>query len=163
MPVTANPDYLIVGQGLAGSLLAMTLVKMGKSVLVVDRYQTSSASRVAAGLLNPVTGRKLDRAIIVVLALAVVFLFTVHFFNNHFRPDKFPQDTTMFTGRVPLEIYIHEHRREYERLLASGELEKYLVNAPTEPRAKSASLLGAILITFGLFLLTLVITGFLGL
>ena len=95
--------------------------------------------------------------------LAIVFLFTVHFFNNHFRPDKFPQDTTMFTGRVPLALYKHEHRREYERLLASGELEKYLVNAPTEPRAKSASLLGATLITFGLFLLALVITGFLGL
>ena len=95
--------------------------------------------------------------------LAIVFLFTVHFFNNHFRPDKFPQDTTMFTGRVPLELYKHEHRREYERLLAAGELDQYLVNAPTEPRAKSASLLGAILITFGLFLLTLVITGFLGL
>jgi len=95
--------------------------------------------------------------------LAAVFLFTVHFFNNHFRPDKFPQDTTMFTGRVPLELYIHEHRREYERLKASGELDKYLVDAPTEPQAKSASLLGATLISFGLFLLTLVITGFLGL
>jgi len=95
--------------------------------------------------------------------LAAVFLFTVHFFNNHFRPDKFPQDTTMFTGRVPLELYKHEHRREYERLLASGELERFLVSAPTEPQSRSASLLGATLITFGLFLLTLVITGFLGL
>jgi cytochrome b subunit of formate dehydrogenase len=94
--------------------------------------------------------------------LAAVFLFTVHFFNNHFRPDKFPQDTTMFTGRVPLEIYKHEHRREYERLLASGELERFLVDAPTEPQSRSASLLGATLITFGLFLLTLVILGFLG-
>jgi cytochrome b subunit of formate dehydrogenase len=94
--------------------------------------------------------------------LAAVFLFTVHFFNNHFRPDKFPQDTTMFTGRVPLEIYKHEHRREYERLRASGELDRYLVDAPTEPQSASASLLGAILITFGLFLLTLVILGFFG-
>ena len=94
--------------------------------------------------------------------LAAVFLFTVHFFNNHFRPDKFPQDTTMFTGRVPLEIYKHEHRREYDRLKASGELERYLVDAPTEPQSASASLLGAVLITFGLFLLTLVILGFFG-
>jgi cytochrome b subunit of formate dehydrogenase len=94
--------------------------------------------------------------------LAAVFLFTVHFFNNHFRPDKFPQDTTMFTGRVPLEIYKHEHRREYERLLASGELDRFLVDAPTDPQSASASLLGATLITFGLFLLTLVILGFFG-
>ncbi len=94
--------------------------------------------------------------------LAVVFLFTVHFFNNHFRPDKFPLDTTMFTGRVPLEHYRHEHRREYDRLVASGELEKYLVNAPTEPMAMGSSVLGATLIVIGLSLLTLVLLGFLG-
>jgi len=94
--------------------------------------------------------------------LAVVFLFTVHFFNNHFRPDKFPLDTTMFTGRVPLEHYRHEHRREYDRLVASGELEKYLVDAPTEPMAMGSSVLGATLIVIGLSLLTLVLLGFLG-
>ena len=94
--------------------------------------------------------------------LAVVFLFTVHFFNNHFRPDKFPLDTTMFTGRVPLEHYRHEHRREYDRLVASGELEKYLVDAPSEPMARGSSILGATLIVIGLSLLTLVLLGFLG-
>jgi hypothetical protein len=94
--------------------------------------------------------------------LAVVFLFTVHFFNNHFRPDKFPLDTTMFTGSVPLEHYRHEHRAEYDRLLASGELEKYLVNAPSRPMARGSSILGGVLITIGLTLLTLVILGFLG-
>ncbi|MGD2130802.1 MAG: hypothetical protein PVJ33_15240 [Lysobacterales bacterium] len=95
--------------------------------------------------------------------LAAVFLFTVHFFNNHFRPDKFPQDITMFTGRVPLEIYKHEHRREYDRLVASGELEKYLVHAPSAPMTRGSKMLGATLITIGLTLLTLVIIGFLGL
>jgi cytochrome b subunit of formate dehydrogenase len=94
--------------------------------------------------------------------LAVVFLFTVHFFNNHFRPDKFPLDTTMFTGRVPLEHYRHEHRREYDRLVASGELEKHLVSAPTEPLAKGSKILGMMLIAIGLTLLTLVLLGFLG-
>jgi len=94
--------------------------------------------------------------------LAAVFLFTVHFFNNHFRPDKFPQDITMFTGAVPLEIYRHEHRRDYERLKASGELEKYLVDAPSEPMKRGSKVLGAILITVGLTLLTLVLLGFLG-
>jgi cytochrome b subunit of formate dehydrogenase len=94
--------------------------------------------------------------------LAAVFLFTVHFFNNHFRPDKFPQDITMFTGKVPLEIYRHEHRKEYERLLASGELDKYLVEAPSGPMTRASKMLGAMLITFGLFLLTLVLLGFLG-
>ena len=35
--------------------------------------------------------------------LAVAFIFTIHFFNTHFRPDKFPMDPVIFTGRVPLE------------------------------------------------------------
>jgi thiosulfate reductase cytochrome b subunit len=94
--------------------------------------------------------------------LAAVFLFTVHFFNNHFRPDKFPQDTTMFTGRVPLEVYRHEHRREYQRLVDSGELEKYLVNAPSTKLRLGSKILGATLITVGLTLLVLVLSGFLG-
>jgi len=94
--------------------------------------------------------------------LAVVFLFTVHFFNNHFRPDKFPLDTTMFTGSVPLEHYRHEHRREYDRLVASGELEKYLVSEPSQPMARGSKILGTTLIIIGLTLLTLVLLGFLG-
>ena len=94
--------------------------------------------------------------------LAAVFLFTVHFFNNHFRPDKFPLDTTMFTGRVPLELYMHEHRREYDRLVESGELDKYLVAAPTQPMRRGSRLLGVSLIAIGLSLLTLVFLGFLG-
>ena len=94
--------------------------------------------------------------------LAVVFLFTVHFFNNHFRPDKFPLDTTMFTGRVPLELYMHEHRREYDRLVASGELDKYLVAAPAQPLRRGSRILGVTLIAIGLSLLTLVFLGFLG-
>lgn len=54
-----NVDCLIVGQGLAGSLLARAFLARGRSVLVVDDGNPSAASRVAAGLVNPVTGRKL--------------------------------------------------------------------------------------------------------
>lgn len=93
--------------------------------------------------------------------LAAVFLFTVHFFNNHFRPDKFPQDITMFTGRVPLEIWKHEHRREYDRLVAEGKLDTVLVDAPSVPMRRGSKVLGATLITIGLTLLTLVLLGFL--
>lgn len=51
-------DYLIVGQGLAGTLLAYFLIKKNKTVFVVDEVQTSSASRIAAGIFNPITGRR---------------------------------------------------------------------------------------------------------
>lgn len=94
--------------------------------------------------------------------LAVLFLFTVHFFNNHFRPDKFPLDVVMFTGSVSLEQFKHEHRVEYNRLVASGELEKYLVDVPSQPMTLGAKILGFTLIAFGLLLLVLVLIGILG-
>ncbi|TSA15937.1 MAG: cytochrome C, partial [Betaproteobacteria bacterium] len=84
--------------------------------------------------------------------LAALFLFTVHFFNNHFRPDKFPLDVVMFTGSVPLEEFKHEHTVEYNRLVETGELSKYLVDEPTRPMALGSRILGFSLIAFGLFL-----------
>lgn len=92
--------------------------------------------------------------------LAAMFLFTVHYFNSHFRPDRFPMSTIMFTGAVPLEEFKHEHRLEYERLKANGELEKYLVKPPSGPFEKGSRALAAVLILAGLALLTLVIIGY---
>jgi cytochrome b subunit of formate dehydrogenase len=93
--------------------------------------------------------------------LAAVFLFTVHFFNCHFRPDKFPQDIVMFTGAMPLEEFKREHMLEYRRLAEQGELDKYLVDAPSRPMTRASKLLGATLILIGLALLVLVLIGFL--
>ena len=95
--------------------------------------------------------------------LAAVFLFTVHFFNNHFRPDKLPPpDIVMFTGSVPLEEFKREHALEYERLVASGEIDKYLVDAPAPQMTIGSRILGLVLIAAGLTLLVLVLVGFLG-
>ena len=54
-------DFLIVGQGVAGSVLAWTLDQRGCSVVVADDPALPSASAVAAGIVNPLTGRKLVR------------------------------------------------------------------------------------------------------
>ena len=91
--------------------------------------------------------------------LAALFLFTVHFFNNHFRPDKFPLDVVMFTGSMPIEEFRREHTREYERLVATGELEKHLVDAPSRPMTIGSRILGFTLIAIGLTLLALVVIG----
>ena len=56
--------------------------------------------------------------------LATGFIFTVHFFNTHLRPEKFPMDITVFTGRMPLEELRRDKPREYEALVASGKLEE---------------------------------------
>jgi thiosulfate reductase cytochrome b subunit len=92
--------------------------------------------------------------------LAAVFLFTVHFFNNHFRPDKFPIDIVMFTGAVSLEEFRREHALEYNRLVETGQLAKYLVDAPSRPMTLASKILGFTLIAVGLILLILVLIGF---
>ncbi|MDO8248988.1 MAG: cytochrome c3 family protein [Rhodoferax sp.] len=94
--------------------------------------------------------------------LAAVFLFTVHFFNNHFRPDKLPPpDIVMFTGTQSLEEFRADHPAQYQRLVDSGELETFLVDAPSQPMARGSKILGLALIAVGLTLLVLVINGFL--
>ena len=92
--------------------------------------------------------------------LATMFLFTVHFFNAHFRPDKFPMSTTIFTGAIPLDEFKHEHSLEYKRLKENGELEKYLIKKPSKALQRGSNVLGAILIFSGLTLLTLVTIGY---
>ncbi len=52
-------DFLIVGQGLAGSLLAWNLLESGCSVLVVDEDHAGSATKVGAGIVNPITGPRM--------------------------------------------------------------------------------------------------------
>ncbi|TDH26178.1 FAD-binding oxidoreductase [Segetibacter sp. 3557_3] len=54
-------DYLIVGQGICGTLLSWNLQKAGKKVIVIDEPQPFTASKVASGVVNPVTGRRIVR------------------------------------------------------------------------------------------------------
>jgi glycine/D-amino acid oxidase-like deaminating enzyme len=51
-------DYLIIGQGICGTWLSYYLLKEKKTVVVIDSYNPASASQVASGLINPVTGRR---------------------------------------------------------------------------------------------------------
>jgi cytochrome b subunit of formate dehydrogenase len=92
--------------------------------------------------------------------LAAGFLFTVHFFNNHWRPENFPLDILMFTGVMPLEKFRREHTIEYNRLLESGELKKYLVDAPSGPMTLGSKILGFTLMAAGLILLVMITVGF---
>ncbi len=52
-------DFIIVGQGLAGTLLSWFLIKNKKSFIIVDKKNESTASQVAAGIIHPVTGRRI--------------------------------------------------------------------------------------------------------
>jgi thiosulfate reductase cytochrome b subunit len=60
--------------------------------------------------------------------LATGFIFTVHFFNTHLRPEKFPMDIVVFTGRMKLLELRRDKPREYEEMIASGKLEENLAD-----------------------------------
>jgi len=57
--------------------------------------------------------------------LAAGFIFTFHFFNSHFRPEKFPYDAVMFSGHVTEDELKHERAAQYERMVTAGELETH--------------------------------------
>ncbi|RMF71757.1 MAG: hypothetical protein D6738_13270 [Acidobacteria bacterium] len=88
--------------------------------------------------------------------LAVAFIFTIHFFNTHFRPDKFPLDPVIFTGRVPLEEWKHDKPREYEELSERGELDRYLVGPFPRRKERALRMLGFVALFTGLTLIGLI-------
>jgi glycine/D-amino acid oxidase-like deaminating enzyme len=51
-------DYLVIGQGISGTWLSYYLHQLGQSFMVIDDQQLNAASRRAAGLINPITGRR---------------------------------------------------------------------------------------------------------
>ena len=59
MNSTTEVDFIIVGQGLVGSAVALQLLKRNKKIVVIDRPLANSSSRIAVGLFNPITGRNL--------------------------------------------------------------------------------------------------------
>ncbi len=55
-------DFIIVGQGLAGSILALSLIHEGFSVCVIDKTNLSTCSKIAAGIWNPVVFKRLAKS-----------------------------------------------------------------------------------------------------
>jgi len=89
--------------------------------------------------------------------LAVGFIFTVHFFNTHFRLDKFPMDPVIFTGQVPLEELKRDKPREYEELVASGRLESTLVEPYPKKQERALKAFGFAALAVGLTLIGLIV------
>ena len=90
--------------------------------------------------------------------LAVGFIFTIHFFNTHLRPESFPMDTVIFTGHIPLEEYKEDRPRDYEQLVESGKLDKYVVEMEiSRKRMTSVKIFGYLALGVGIILVVLII------
>jgi cytochrome b subunit of formate dehydrogenase len=90
--------------------------------------------------------------------LAAGFIFSFHFFNTHFRIEKFPMDTVIFSGRISKTEMLHERKRWYDRLVAAGKVETYRIRADDwEGRKNISKAFGFIFFGTGLVLLALIV------
>ena len=90
--------------------------------------------------------------------LAAGFIFTFHFFNTHFRFDKFPMDTVIFSGHISKTEMLHERRRWYDRLVASGKLEEHrVVHSDWASRKNTYKAMGFVFLGIGLCILGLMV------
>lgn len=93
--------------------------------------------------------------------LAVGFIFTIHFFHTHLRPESFPLDDVIFTGVIPLERFRKERPLEYMNLVKDGQLEQNLVPPPTEATKKFANIFGFGALAVGVALIIFIFVTFL--
>ncbi|MBN2773639.1 MAG: cytochrome b/b6 domain-containing protein [Prolixibacteraceae bacterium] len=90
--------------------------------------------------------------------LAVGFIFTIHFFNTHLRPEAFPMDTVIFTGHIPLDEFKEDRPREYEELEKSGKLNSLVTELKiSKNKMLLIKLFGFIFLFTGIFLVVLII------
>ncbi len=89
--------------------------------------------------------------------LAVGFIFTIHFFNTHFRPDKFPMDPVIFTGRVTVDELKYDKPGEYERMLRTGQLDEQLTDPVPKHAERMIRAFAFTALTVGLTLIVLIV------
>ena len=119
MYYTQDFDYIVVGQGLAGSALSYQLIKAGKSVLVIDQDNKHTSSKVAAGLYNPVTGRKMVKT----WNADLLFPYLVDFYKEIEAEchDKFLHEIPIYRPFISME-----EQNEWMGKSSMPEYEKYV-------------------------------------
>ncbi|HEX3445368.1 MAG TPA: FAD-dependent oxidoreductase [Chthoniobacterales bacterium] len=119
-------DYLVVGQGLAGSLLTLLLQERGLSVIVVENGHRHAASKAAGGIINPITGKRLNRPALIDKLLKRVF--TVY-------PKIEAQlAVPLFQERTVLRLLqSDEEAQRWRRQSSLSEYRDYLSSIPPRP------------------------------
>lgn len=112
-------DYIIVGQGIAGTTVAHTLIERGKKVLIIDEYNPNSSSNIAAGVVNPITGRKMVKSWMIDAILP--------FANQFYKKLEILLGTSFFHDKEILKIFSSEEDIElWKKRQRDVEYENYL-------------------------------------
>ncbi|HSL69872.1 MAG TPA: hypothetical protein VK864_06490 [Longimicrobiales bacterium] len=92
--------------------------------------------------------------------LATAFIFTIHFFNVHLRPEKFPLDAVMFTGRATVDYMEEEHpgvmanvEAHMHEAPSAGQVADHPAPPPSHRGSVVAAVLGFISLAIGLVLI----------
>ncbi len=113
-------DYLIVGQGIAGTALAWHLMEARQRVLIVGDSSRPSASRVAAGIYNPLTGRKLVKTWLA----DELFPNAIQFYT---RLEKILGVKLVYPQNIYRPYRSPEERDNYLAYVSTGEVSRYIV------------------------------------
>jgi len=113
-----HKDFIIVGQGLAGSVLALQCIGQGYSVLVIDKPELSLSSKVAPGIWNPVVFKRLTRSWMVDELLPELMQF--------YRQAELTLDTPLITEREIIKIFSEQQEADLWKKKAAGEMKGYL-------------------------------------
>jgi cytochrome b subunit of formate dehydrogenase len=89
--------------------------------------------------------------------LAVGFIFTIHFFNGHVRPEKFPMDLVIFTGRISEHEMREERSVEYARLTEQGRLAAQETTPPSAGAVTLGRILGGSALVLGIVTIVLIV------
>ncbi len=111
-------DYLIVGQGLAGTVLAYTFIKEGKKVFILDDPRISRCSRVAAGNYNPVVFKRLVKSW---KADDII-----PFADDFYQEAQTSLKTKFFSKKQIVKIFSEEHERIFWEKKTQEAVGKYL-------------------------------------
>ncbi len=116
-------DYLIIGQGLAGTCLAHQFLQKGKSVKIIQNQDLPSSSKVAGGMFNPVTGKRLARTWL---------LEETYDYLHTFYQDLEISLNTKILHKIPLfRPYKNENQKnQFIKAIVSKDLESILQDIP---------------------------------
>ena len=92
--------------------------------------------------------------------LAVWFIFVIHFFNTHLRPEKFPMDPVIFTGRETGDGLRRERPLEYQRLVEQGALQSLETEKTPRWLTNFARVIAVAAVGTGFFLLAVTLAAF---
>lgn len=92
--------------------------------------------------------------------LAILFIFSIHFVNTHLRPDSFPMDMVIFTGRESEEEFKTRRPQEYERMVSEHRGATRITDAPPKWLINFSRVVGFTAIAIGLTLLVLTLSAY---